>query len=105
MRNPLGIIRTSTELVQANPLGESDARLLGYVIEETVRIDRPISRFLAFARPAPPDLQPCVRPSDRARAGGVRAAAGKAGVRTTLTLDAPEGTGSAATSGRSTRRR
>lgn len=59
VRNPLGIIRTSTELVQANPaLGDNDARLLRYVIEETARIDHLISEFLAFARPAPPELHP-----------------------------------------------
>lgn len=92
VRNPLGIIRTSTELVQSNPaLGEGDARLLGYVIEETVRIDRLISEFLAFARPAPPDLQP-LRPAELIERvlAVCEPQLAKAGVRTTLALEAPE---------------
>lgn len=57
VRNPLGIIKTSAELVQKKGnLPPADARLLGYVIDEVRRIDGLIKNFLAFARPAPPVL-------------------------------------------------
>ncbi|GGE04446.1 hypothetical protein GCM10011390_24220 [Aureimonas endophytica] len=53
VRNPLGIIKTTAELVQRGPhLSEADARRLGYVAEEVRRIDRLIRDFLIFARPA-----------------------------------------------------
>lgn len=53
VRNPLGIIKTSAELLQngAN-LTEVETRRLGYVIDEVRRIDQLIRDFLAFARPA-----------------------------------------------------
>ncbi|MGN8118461.1 ATP-binding protein [Labrys sp. 22185] len=52
VRNPLGIIKTSAELLQngAN-LTEVETRRLGYVIDEVRRIDQLIRDFLAFARP------------------------------------------------------
>jgi len=64
VRNPLGIIKTSAELVQKKSvLAPADARLLGYVIDEVRRIDILIKEFLAFAKPAPPVLG-LVRPID-----------------------------------------
>ena len=54
VRNPLGIIKTSTELIQRRAkLAEPDVGLLGYVIEEVQRIDLLIHEFLTFAKPAP----------------------------------------------------
>lgn len=54
IRNPLLVIKTSAELVH-NKLPENgkESRLLGFVIEEVGRIDKLISEFLAFAKPAP----------------------------------------------------
>ena len=53
VRNPLGIIKTTAELVGRKPdLTEADRRRLGYVADEVRRIDRLIRDFLVFARPA-----------------------------------------------------
>ncbi|MFO1149049.1 MAG: ATP-binding protein [Alsobacter sp.] len=52
IRNPLGIIKTTAELLQRSPrLDPADVRRLGYVAEEVRRIDSLIRDFLAFARP------------------------------------------------------
>ncbi|MDZ5450972.1 sensor histidine kinase [Labrys sp. ZIDIC5] len=52
VRNPLGIIKTSAELLQNSAnLSEVETRRLGYVIDEVRRIDQLIRDFLAFARP------------------------------------------------------
>lgn len=52
VRNPLGIIKTSAELLQNSPnLTAVETRRLGYVVDEVRRIDRLIRDFLAFAKP------------------------------------------------------
>ena len=59
VRNPLGIIKTSTEVVRKrNTLAASDDRLLGYVVDEVRRIERLIREFLDFARPKSPAKLP-----------------------------------------------
>jgi signal transduction histidine kinase len=59
VRNPLGIIKTSAELIdRKGVLPPAEAKLLRYVIEETRRIDHLISEFMGLARPAPPALLP-----------------------------------------------
>ncbi|HYM31137.1 MAG TPA: ATP-binding protein [Candidatus Cybelea sp.] len=64
VRNPLGIIKTSAELVQKRAkLPPADEKLLNYVIDEVRRIDHLINEFLAFAKPAPPALR-TVRPRE-----------------------------------------
>lgn len=58
IRNPLGTIKTSTELVRRRDgLTASDGKLLGYVIDEVRRIDALIEEFLSFARPRAPILR------------------------------------------------
>jgi signal transduction histidine kinase len=63
IRNPLVVIKTSAEVVHSGLKDNShkdsskDAKLLGFVIEEVGRIDRLISEFLSFAKPAPIVLQ------------------------------------------------
>jgi signal transduction histidine kinase len=58
VRNPLGTIKTSAELVRkGNSLSASDAKLLGYVIDEVRRIDGLIEDFLSFTRPRAPALR------------------------------------------------
>jgi signal transduction histidine kinase len=59
VRNPLGTIKTSAELVRKRDgLSSADAKLLGYVIDEVRRIDGLIEEFLSFARPREPVLRP-----------------------------------------------
>ena len=59
VRNPLGSILTSAELVmRRTQLSATDAKLLGYVVDEVRRIDAMINEFLVFARPRAPILAP-----------------------------------------------
>ena len=52
VRNPLGIIKTSAELLERSPnLTEVELRRLGYVVDEVRRIDQLIRDFLTFAKP------------------------------------------------------
>jgi two-component system sensor histidine kinase HydH len=55
VRNPLGIIKTSSELVRnrAN-LNHDEKRVMGYIIEEVDRIEKLVQSFLDFAKPRPP---------------------------------------------------
>lgn len=58
VRNPLGTIKTSAELVRkGGSLSPADTRLLGYVIDEVRRIDGLIEEVLSFARPREPLLR------------------------------------------------
>ena len=59
VRNPLGIIKTSAEVVRKRAqMSVSDERLLGYVVDEVRRIERLIREFLDFARPKSPNMVP-----------------------------------------------
>ena len=59
VRNPLGIIQTSTELVRAKAvIGPAEDRLLGYVVDEVRRIEGLIRDFLDFAHPKDPVRAP-----------------------------------------------
>lgn len=54
VRNPLGIIKTSTEVVRnRSQLGPAEERMLGYVIDEVRRIENLIRDFLDYAHPKP----------------------------------------------------
>jgi signal transduction histidine kinase len=58
IRNPLLVIKTSTELMHGKlPEDGRESRLFGFVIEEIGRIDSLISEFLSFAKPAPLKLE------------------------------------------------
>lgn len=58
VRNPLGVIKTSAQLLQKRAnLPETDSRLLSHVADEVRRIDDLIREFLDFARPRPSVLQ------------------------------------------------
>lgn len=55
VRNPLGIIKTSTEVVRNRAkLGVAESKMLGYVIDEVRRIETLIRDFLDFAQPKAP---------------------------------------------------
>ncbi|MBZ6078869.1 sensor histidine kinase [Microvirga puerhi] len=52
IRNPLGIIKTSSQLVRMkSALNASEDRLIGFVLDEVSRIDRLVRDLLDFARP------------------------------------------------------
>ena len=59
VRNPLGIIKTSAELLHKRiQTGQPYEQLLNYIIDEVRRIDKLIRDFLAFAKPRPPVMAP-----------------------------------------------
>ena len=52
IRNPLGIIKTSAELVRRKtPMAASEDRLMMFVLDEVQRIDRLVKDLLDYARP------------------------------------------------------
>lgn len=58
VRNPLGTIKTSAELVRRRGgLCEEDLMLIGHVIDEVGRIDALITDFLDFAKPRSPVMR------------------------------------------------
>jgi signal transduction histidine kinase len=59
VRNPLGIIKTSSELIRARAsLTREEERVMSYVTDEVNRIERLIRDFLEFAKPTPPIFKP-----------------------------------------------
>jgi len=60
IRNPLGIIRSTAELLGSLPNShESGKKLTGLIIEESSRLNNIVTEFLDFARPQEPNLQEC----------------------------------------------
>lgn len=60
IRNPLGIIRSTAELLSGNPdAKETQKTLSGVIIEESSRLNNIVTEFLDFARPEEPKLQDC----------------------------------------------
>jgi len=60
IRNPLGIIRSTAELMGSMSTGnESQAKLSGLIVEESSRLNNIVTEFLDFARPQEPHLQDC----------------------------------------------
>lgn len=60
IRNPLGIIRSTAELLSGMPDAmEPQKKLSDVIIEESSRLDNIVTEFLDFARPQEPYLQDC----------------------------------------------
>ncbi|THB76651.1 MAG: two-component sensor histidine kinase [Desulfobacteraceae bacterium] len=60
IRNPLGIIKSSSELLKNKMIRlEADPTIAEIIIEESQRLDSIIKDFLDFARPKNPDFYPC----------------------------------------------
>ncbi|MFH1241979.1 MAG: ATP-binding protein [Pseudomonadota bacterium] len=60
VRNPLGIIRSTAELLGGMPESrEVQKKLSDVIIEESSRLDNIVTEFLDFARPLLPNLQEC----------------------------------------------
>ena len=60
IRNPLGIIRSTAEVLGGMPDStEAQKKLSGVIIEESSRLNNIVSEFLDFARPQEPNFQDC----------------------------------------------
>jgi signal transduction histidine kinase len=60
IRNPLGIIRSTAELMGGMPDShEAQKRLSHVIIEESSRLNNIVTEFLDFARPQEPNFQDC----------------------------------------------
>ena len=60
IRNPLGIIKSSADLLKKKMARHGiDTNIPGIIVEESGRLDNIIKDFLDFARPKNPDLLPC----------------------------------------------
>ena len=60
IKNPLGIIRSTAELLSAMPdAGETQKKLSGVIYEESGRLNGIVTEFLDFARPQVPILNKC----------------------------------------------
>ena len=60
IRNPLGIISSTAELLQERLARyEPQNRLAQIIVEESNRLNEKVTEFLDFARPRVPNLRPC----------------------------------------------
>ncbi len=60
IKNPLGIIRSTAELMGTLPeAGETHRKLSSVITEESTRLNRIVTEFLDFARPQSPDIREC----------------------------------------------
>jgi signal transduction histidine kinase/outer membrane protein OmpA-like peptidoglycan-associated protein len=58
IRNPLGVIKNSAEMLRDHIQDESRRReLTGFIVEEVERLNKVVTNFLQFARPAEPTLE------------------------------------------------
>ena len=59
VRTPLGILRSSAQLLERQPdLGERERELTGYIVSETDRLNRLVTLLLECASPRAPDFKP-----------------------------------------------
>ncbi len=105
VRTPLGILRSSAQLLLRDDRLSADSReLMGFIESETQRLNRLVSALLDTARPRPPSFAPCDLNALLARCAqmqglqapdardGARDGAGMAPPRIALTLDATQAT-------------
>jgi signal transduction histidine kinase len=59
IRNPLGIISGSAEILLKQGDAETQREMAGFIIEESDRINSMINNFLNFAKPKEPKFQSC----------------------------------------------
>lgn len=57
IKNPLGIIKSSFDLLKRDPADPASGILIGYIEEEIYRINSLIEDFLSFAKPAKPSFR------------------------------------------------
>lgn len=59
IRNPLGIIKTSSQVIRMkSQLADGSDRLIGFILEEVDRIDRLVQDLLDYVRPKEPENEP-----------------------------------------------
>jgi len=58
VKNPLGIIKSSLDVLKKNPAISPDDTFVSYMEDEIKRLNRLMEDFLAFARPARPSFRP-----------------------------------------------
>jgi len=56
IRNPLGVIKNSAEIIRRKPDGHKIEELSTFIIDEVDRLNRVVGNLLEFARPRPPRL-------------------------------------------------
>lgn len=90
VRTPLGILRSSAQVLRREPaLGDEGRELLGFIESETERLANLVSQMLDSARPRAPQLQACdLNELVRHAVALLSAQAGGKGVSFTLQLDA-----------------
>jgi len=60
IRNPLGIMKTSADMIRRNSRrGEQNHELAGFMMEEVERLDRVVTQLLDFAKPSMLNVKPC----------------------------------------------
>jgi two-component system, NtrC family, sensor histidine kinase HydH len=59
IRNPLGIIRSTAELLHGRVETDRQRRLSSIIVEESSRLNDIVTEFLDFARPKDPRMAPC----------------------------------------------
>ncbi len=60
IRNPLGIIKSSAQLLKKKLAKlDPDSKIPDIIVEESTRLNHIITDFLDFAKPKVPDLRPC----------------------------------------------
>jgi len=60
IRNPLGIMKTSADMIKRNSReGEQNHELAEFMMEEVDRLNRVVTQLLNFARPSTPNIEPC----------------------------------------------
>ncbi len=57
LKNPLGIIKSSFDLLKKDPADPANAILVAYIDEEILRINGLIEDFLSFAKPSKPSFR------------------------------------------------
>lgn len=57
IKNPLGIIKSSFDVLKKDPADPSNKIIVGYIEEEIARINGLIEDFLSFAKPAKPSFR------------------------------------------------
>ncbi len=89
IRNPIGMIRSSAQLLEgASGLSERDRTLLGVIEKEATRVAETITEFVGFAAPTKPSLASCeVGPLFERTATMLRAEAERRGIHIEVTLE------------------